>query len=167
VRPLAALHASTLCNLGESNVEDSAEVGTYPVANSASHVCCSVQPLATLHSCLLLRHLGKGSVNDSAEVGIQCMPCVLFCHAFGHSALMFVVETPWGEQCGGLRRGGQLGILTPCRASAVLFSLWPLCTFFLWSQWGQTLVAGHTQQPSEPDCQRPTAPPPPADTLHS
>jgi hypothetical protein len=35
---------------------------------------------------------------------------------------------------------------------------------FCWLQGGQNLLAGHTQQPSELDCQRPTAPPPPADT---
>jgi hypothetical protein len=29
---------------------------------------------------------------------------------------------------------------------------------------GQNPLAGHTQQPSEPDCLMPTAPPPPADT---
>jgi hypothetical protein len=35
---------------------------------------------------------------------------------------------------------------------------------FCWLQGGQNLLDGHTQQPSEPDCRRPTAPPPPADT---
>jgi hypothetical protein len=32
-----------------------------------------------------------------------------------------------------------------------------LC-FFCWLQEGRNLLAGHTQQPSEPDCRRPTAP---------
>jgi hypothetical protein len=38
---------------------------------------------------------------------------------------------------------------------------WLLALFFLLVTRGQNLLAGHTQQPSEPDCRRPTALPPP------
>jgi hypothetical protein len=37
------------------------------------------------------------------------------------------------------------------------------CVFFVGYKGGHNLLAGHTQQPSGPDCRRPTAPPPPAD----
>jgi hypothetical protein len=37
----------------------------------------------------------------------------------------------------------------------------PETQFFCWLQGGRNLLAGHTQQPSELDCRRPTAPPPP------
>jgi hypothetical protein len=52
-------------------------------------------------------------------------------------------------------------VLSPdnCRQQRTAYK--PQQHFFL--QGGQNLLAGHTQQPSEPDGRRPTAPPPPAD----
>jgi hypothetical protein len=56
-------------------------------------------------------------------------------------------------------------VVHPCRfladVSYCAVALDMSLIIFCWLQGGQNLLAGHTQQPSEPDCRRPMAPPPP------